>query len=451
MNNNYAQEMFIKRLARIYQQNPTISIKDDTIYRELIKFNINSQGEYTPLPSENLVSIQLKLKTFFDNNPKVHTYISQNGNFWVIENRMNQTTIEFMSKMSSAIKIYVPVISKDLDYVATNLFSFMIVKGIIMQCKIAKDLRNDTLVLRVSTPRDAILVENYINNELHYHTDIRPSPFTLNRGKIGYALDGNLSYNSTIARKLILEYLQSKKESNTLEASSLSDFLTFLEQEHTNLQFRSSDSLAKYHLYNQDKYNDFTVILELIIENIKGSLTINELFRYNQVLRLQKASIPINEGQIQNRDKLLSILGKLSSIYSIEELHQRIIKYIETGNINYFTRECQIRSNVQTFFTPESMKEEIKSIGWDALVVVYQKTYEKYGYEQATMAIKKIMEEGKLNFLTNDLDRRSYLSLVIPISLLKEIIIQKTSSTEADEISNYLVNFLNKTEYSATK
>lgn len=452
MNNNYAMELFIKRLSRIYEQNPNLDISADTIYSELMSFNTTSSGIYEPIPRENLVGIQLKLKNHFEKNQDAHTFSSRDGYFWVIENRLGKSYSEFQTKITSSVKIYVPVISKDLYYVATNLFTFMLSKGIMMQCKVAKDLRNDTLVLRVATPRDALLVEDYISNELHYHNTIKPSPFTLNNGKVGYALDGNLSYNSTLSKKLLFAYLQNKKASHSLKMASLSDFLTFLEKEMTSLRLSSSASLSKYHLDTQDQYSDFTMILELIIKNIKGTLTLSELFSHHELLRLQKSSPSLMEEQNQSRSKLLTILGKLSNIYSTDDIHKIIMEYIKTGNARYFTREGQIRYTVQMNFTPKSMKEEIKKLGWEALILAYQTTYEKYGYDQATMAIKELMENGKLDYFTNDSNRRSYLSLIIPTPLLKELIINKISSTDEITISNSLSQYLQQTkEYTAIK
>ena len=72
----------------------------------------------------------------------------------------------------------------------------MIDENIITQSKIAKEMRNDVLVVRVSTMEEAEKVSKFVNS-LDYNSLVSYNPYILNNGKVGMTYDGTLSYNKT--------------------------------------------------------------------------------------------------------------------------------------------------------------------------------------------------------------------------------------------------------------
>ena len=228
MSRSDERELFLKYLSDIYLQNPNLPISYQTIYYQLSRFATDNNNRNT-IVSDSLLAVQLGLNNIFRYNDKVNTFSPNNSYFWVIENRMGKKDREFYSDMYNAIKIYVAVDTENIYKVSEMLFNFMIKEGIIMQCKIAKEMRNDALVCRVRTKEDAIKVSNYING-LEYKSRVKPNPFLLSDGKISMAMDGDLSYNSTLS-KLLCEYLNIKRQSNSLNKVNSLDFSLFVKDQ----------------------------------------------------------------------------------------------------------------------------------------------------------------------------------------------------------------------------
>ena len=156
------RNIFLKRLANIYAQNPDLPITKSSIYYELRSFNVhNNKNE--KIANTSLINVQLNLNEKYKNDERVNTFTFGKGYFWAIENREQLSDEEFYGKIEKAIKLYVSVDSKDMYMVASSLFDFIINEKIITQSKIAKEMRNDALVLRVSTKEEALKIINFLN------------------------------------------------------------------------------------------------------------------------------------------------------------------------------------------------------------------------------------------------------------------------------------------------
>lgn len=429
------KDIFIKYLKDIYEQNPTLPITYDTIYKSLVTFNPKNNKTYETLSPTILVGIQVKLNNYFKNNSEVNIF--SNGYFWIIENRNNKNDIEYKNALSRGIKIYIPVEAQDLYNVAVNLFTFILEKNILMEGKVSKDLRNDVLVCRVSSEKDALAIEDYINTHLNNYVSTSSNPFLLEKGKVGFAVDGKLSYNIVLS-KLLASYFENKRMSGTLKNSSSSDFSKYLKKEMTVLTGIGKESrITKYALDTEDKYQDFIMVLSIISKNLDNDLTLEELFKYQKIEPNTNYSNLLSIPD-ESADVFLKIITILSIIYSKKKVHQIIMKYLETGQINIFTRQGDIRKLVSDNFTPEKMREVIKSLGWSALVSACKITREKYGYNQTVKAINELLIDEKLSYFTNENSDRSRLALIIPIKLLKELIDEKTKSDDPYIITNLI-------------
>ena len=120
------------------------------------------------------------------------------------------------------------------------------------------------------------------------------------------------------------------------------------------------------------------------------------------------------------------------------------MKYIQTGEINLFTRKDVIRQIIsKEKFLPNKLKEIISEMGWNALVSAAKETNEKYGKEQVIFGINTLINNHQITGFTNDNNTRSYLGLIIPLNLLIEVIEKKVkeANTELtpDSITSILV------------
>ena len=195
MSKSEERELFFEHIKKIYMQNPDFEVTPDTIYNELKLFNVQD-GEQKRISNDNLINIQAQLSNDFRKKDKIKCF--SNGYFFAIENRGSYDDKTFYDKMNTSIKLYIACDIKNLYNVTSLVFNCMIDENIITQSKIAKEMRNDVLVVRVSTMEEAEKVSEFVNS-LDYNSLISYNPYILINGKVGMTYDGTLSYNKTLS------------------------------------------------------------------------------------------------------------------------------------------------------------------------------------------------------------------------------------------------------------
>lgn len=422
MSRSEERDLFLRYIVDTYLKNTYNSVSHNIIYNELSRFCVCDEEHYI-IDNDSLVGVQVGLNNKFRNNKSVNTFSSKDGYFWVVENRGNKSDQEYLSDMYNSIKIYVSVDLDNIYKVAESLFNFMINEGIIMQCKISKGMRNDALVCRVSGKEAVIKVRDYLNG-LNYQSKFKPNPFALSCGKASFAMDGKLSYNSVLS-KLMAHYFEGRKSSKQLNNVNSNDFNTFIKMQIDMFNGDHKKSFMDlYGINDSDKMKDFLMICNIISKNIEDLLSLDELFKYNEVKDID-AKDQNQSYSIQDEDKILYVINALTNYYSVDDVHRIIMNYIKTANIKAFTRKEDIRQIIHDNFTPEDVKNIISSLGWKALIQASKVTYDKYGEEQLFAAIKSLFNEGEMKYFTNDYSSRSRLGLIIPPELLKTVIVGK--------------------------
>lgn len=445
MSRNEERELFLKYLADIYLQNPTLPISYDTIYHMLSKF-FTYDGKQYNVSNESLVGVQVGLNNKFRSNNKVKTFTSRDGYFWAIENRMGKNDYEFLSDVANSIKIYVSVDIDNIYKISESLFNFMIEEDIVMQCKIAKVMRNDALVCRVMTKEDAKKVSDYLNG-LDYKSNVRPNPFLLDNGKVSMAMDGRLSYNRTLT-KLLVQYFNLKRNAKKLNEVSSLDFKNFVRSQIDMLDNKNKNYFMDlYGITDEERCKDFIMVCNLFFKNLDNTLSLEELFKYSKVNDVDVKKDYSN----QDEDKILYVINALTNYYSVNEIHDIIMKYIETGNINYFTRRDNIRTIISDNFSKEDVSQIISKLGWSAFISACKATYDKYGYLQLMEAIKDIFNGVGITKFTNEYDDRSRLGLIIPYDILKETfeaeLLEKGYDINVTSLIDLVINEIEKQEY----
>lgn len=434
MNRSTERELFLRYLVDIYQQNPDLPLSYKTIYIELLRF-ITYDGKQDRIPLDSLVGVQVKLNNKFGSDSGINKYMSSNGDFLVVENRLGKNDDAYLAAIKNGIKLYISVEADNLYKVSELLFNFMVNNGITMQCKVSKEMRNDALICRVTNSDDALKVSEYLNS-LNYKSNIRPNPFLFDNGKVCIAIDGVLSFNVILSR-LLKEYLLVKRNTHTIEKIALNkdfniseDFNNFI---RSQIKFLNSsqkkDFMDLYEIDNETKYKDFIRVSELISKNLDNNLIIEELFSYQDIKNIDFDSH--NELVFeQDEDKIKYIMNILACYYSIDHVHKLIMQFIKTGNYDLFTRDYGglrniIRNILENNFTKEDIKNIISNLGWRALISASKVTYDKYGEKQLLGAIENLFDGNEMNIFTNDYEVRSYLTFIIPPELLKSVIIDK--------------------------
>lgn len=422
MTRSEERELFLRYLSDMYIQNPKFPFSVDTVYNELSRFCVCNREQYF-VDNESLVGVQVKLNNRYRSNGKVNTFCDDY--FWYVDNRSGRKENEFLSDMYNSIKLYISVDANDMYKISTLLFDFMIKEGIVMRSKIAKGMRNDALVCRVKDKEDALKVSGYLNS-LNYKSDVKPNPFIYDNGKVSITKDGHLSYNRVLS-KLIFEYLSLKKNTNSLDNISNNDLGNFIINQIDMLKSDQKKSyIDLYEIDGNDKYKDFIMISSIIYKNLNDNMNLDELFTYKDfkdVFLDELEFISFDSEEV----KMKYVIYSLATYYSVEEVHNRIMKFIDTGDYTLFTREGDknIRAIMYNNFSPTDTLEIISRIGWKALVDVSRTTYNKCGEEQLFLAVKELFNGDGMSSFTNDDYARSRLGLVIPPELLRKVMISK--------------------------
>lgn len=436
MTKSEERNLFLRKLAKIYAQNPDLPITKDTIYRKLSSFNVYNDND-EQLARISLLNVQLSLNEKYKNDERVKTFTFGKGYFWVIENRGGLSEEDYHNKMVNAIKLYIPVGSTDINYIADSLFEFMIKEGIINQSKIAKEFRNDALVVRVSTKEEAKKVIDFYHEKFGFDCRVKPNPFIPNDDKVAVAMDGRLSYNTVLAKSLEL-YYKKKRQEDSLDKVDEKDFQKFLNKEL--LAFKNGDNkemLAAYGLNDARKVLNYMVINGVISGNISGAVNMKNLFNYQKV-----------EGEIKNFDSgakrisLLYIMNNLNNKYGKDGMHKIINYYLDTGDINAFTRENDVRKMAFLNFDPTTLEKMLGEISYSALVDASFETDKKYGTEQLGYAIGKLFREYKIDGFTNTNDVRSYLGFIANDRIMHNVLLAKMNERNLEYTYENVYNMI---------
>ena len=441
MKNNI--EVFLKYLINIYQENSSLPITSDTIYNEL-RTTIIEEDKVVKVPKESLLAVQVKLNNKYKNNKILDTY--SNGYYLVIENRSSLNDKEFYNKLKEGYKLYIPVTSKKIYTTSYKIIDFILKENILVQCKIAKNIGQDALLLRVTTKEDVTKIIDYLNTTIKYTKPCFINPFVYINNNIGIVVEGDLStsYNHILA-VLLSKYLISHKD--IIPNDIISSLIDYINKNILN-SINKEKNIITYNIKSEREYSDFLIVVKLLIKYLDNTITIEDIYNYQDIKAKHIEDTNIITNTEQDKDKVLYVINKLTYHYSLEEVHQRILYYLDNKDINIFTRKDNIRQIIKENFSPEKLKLIISNIGLNALISAAYETNKKYERQQVLYGVTKLIENKDIAGFTNDNDTRSYLGLVIPIDLLLEVLKNKTQELNIeltpDNITNYLLEEIQK-------
>lgn len=419
MSKRNEQELFLDYIKDIYLAYPNFDINKDTIYKELTHF-YEKNGTRKRIESNGLLlNVQQRLAKRFGSK------FSQGGYFWFYENRGNLSDNDYYNKLYGAVKLYISSDAESLYDVTTRVIEYMQKENIITQSKVAKNMRNDVLVVRVSNSSEAKKVIDFVNS-LDYQSNIKPNPFTCSSGKVSVTKDGSLSYNETIC-KLICNYLKNCKSKNKLDNANIDDLYKYINDtiKMLNSPYKK-ETMELYGINNLEKYNDILMVLDIMLKNIDGTINLEDIFKESQNNRRVNDSTSVIEKD--DREKIKYVLSSLSKYYSTNDVHKIIMKYINEGKLEVFTRKDNIRQ-VMSSFTPQKLDIVINEMSSNALSEAIVTTRNKYPeYNQSEYAIKLFILSGDLSGFTNDNNTRSYLGMVSPPSKILHNLANRLSS-----------------------
>ena len=355
MNNNIKEiNNFFRFFKGILVENDII-LTEDMIYDQLIKFNLSNADTNINISS---VFEELELKS------KSIDSISITSN----DKCINFTSKEII-KNPNPIKIYLSV---DYNYIykyVNKLVKYL--KDIPFQLRVSSSIRNDNVIIRISSIEDLNNLLKYIKEELFEGLQ-KPNPFCYVVDKCAITIDGNLSYNQIIS-SLVANYLNSKKED--VESINAIDFFNYVIDVY-NDTFINLTSYSNIKANNVSIFDDKSIvfyknILEFILKSSEENFNTEMLLQhFNECNSLNK----LNKEKKKFNTYNMLVIYKSINRDKIPESSDRLYKYVESNDANYLTSNGFIRMNMYL----NNFRQNIKSILSDTNTTLTD-LYDKFG------------------------------------------------------------------------
>lgn len=352
---------FLKYLRDIAIQNSNFHFNYSMIYHELVKLGVpDSQKEKSIEPLFNNWILH------FQNDKNCDVFIDDDWKYFC--QFVSSDNLEFSS--NDYLKIYVPIDKNHIERGAKEIFEYLSKNNIYHVSKIGSDIRFDDIVIRLTKTDDVTKFVSFINNNKYICEGLLPpNPFLFDFNGIPMAIDGELSFNSTIAT-LIKLYLNNKIDNNYLNTVGVEDFYQFIQHYYVS-SFSNYQGLKKLSrdFTNNDycdnlKLINYKNVFELILKYRNDNFTLEDYFRhYNectdilviadkekQIKDLKMQSTNIKYNSIIEKNVILMIKDILETMgikYGYNYAYDVLIEYVMTGESHYLTRANNLRNRVE--------------------------------------------------------------------------------------------------------
>ena len=360
MSNKYNQiDSFLKIFRDIALENPQISFLSndakDMIYGQLIRLNVSKEDRRYDVSNEHFYDWIKR----YQNVENINCFIDPDWSYFCQFQNGYWSTNEH-------IKVYIPLDSKHIKEGANLIFDFLAKNNVTHISKIGKKIRFDDIVIRLTNEQDArnliefVKQNSYINEGL-----ILPNPFAYNKDGLALACDGEISYNSTIARCISI-YIHEKKQIQRLNEVSVNDFYNFLIN-YYNKVFITENNYEK--IIKDFKLNEYNEYLDLEIKNYKQVLALiiksaspdfgyedyvkhfndclnNDDKRKTNEFGMGLAKEYSEKNNINLDNLVLELVWVMSNKYGNSTAINSIKDYLNTGIPNRITRDNNLRKRV---------------------------------------------------------------------------------------------------------
>lgn len=321
IDNNRKQKInaFLKRIEWIAQSyNYDYETLHRVVYNELHNIGVDNLN----------CDISYMFPYWINNNQRSTTSVFQTEKHKYFCQFVREEYQSQVIKESDPVKLYIPVNASHLYEAVNRIFDFCDANNIIHTSKVAKEIRNDNIVLRVRTKEDAIKIINYVSSDPYIlEGRLEVNPFCISANGVGLAVDNYNSYNMQVA-SFIANYTLFNKNNNLTYKTSIEDFSRFVER-----------TKPSYKDHQEEIYKE--EIRGLIVKSLNSS-DVNTLFDHHSKVSSNAKS---NEKQNGNEDEYMTILNRLGSAlnvtmenHGVEFAKQALREYLQFGSLSGFSK-----------------------------------------------------------------------------------------------------------------
>lgn len=366
---------FLRYFRDIAFQNPNHELSYKEIYDKLTKLGVKEVGKTINDKFKSWIS-------FFKNSEDVEVKVADNWTYFC----------QFISKDKIAkranehLKVYIPLDSSHIERGAIDIFKFLADEKISHVSNIGSHVRFDNIVIRLIDPKDLAKLLIFVKENKYLQEGLIPAnPFTFNINGLALAVDGSLSYNSTIA-SLIKCYINDCKHKNILDTVNVDGFTNFvrnyLEKAFTSIdgirmlneEFLDKDEIS----LSASKIVNYKNVIELILKTMNKNFTFNDYIEHYQncrnpekqemkILRVihiltkmekedeEKNSHERERQVVQTIREILTIMGnKYGQAIALSNLK----KYIDSEDAMRITREGNLRERISN----STFRDDVQAI-----------------------------------------------------------------------------------------
>jgi len=350
----------LQHWAEIYRSNPTKSFSDRHFYHHLIFQGVKPEdrevnlgilpskvnpdyrkalGEISPLchpnsPFNNWIQ-------YYADSPQTSCFVAYNWQYFC----------QFISKDNQArlagehIKIYIPLDAQHIEEGAKIIFDFLEKNHISHLSKIGREIRFDDIVVRLINPEDAKKLIQFVSSVPYLQEGlIQANPFAFQQNGIAMAVDGSLSFNSTVA-KLLNAYMDYKRNSGTLNNVNADDFYAYLRALYLDqFVYHRNNNLERICQWEPDEENNYREVIALIIKVQDPSFTLEDYMQHYATC----ADVELlTESKIFETNRLLIEAIQAMTLRWGKNGIPSVRDYYDTGDPTYITRRNDLRDRME--------------------------------------------------------------------------------------------------------
>ena len=410
---------FLEYIKECLNYNPQIinADLDYFIYTQLVGYDLPRDEAFSN--QEHLFSKWVKRNY---NMQGINTFVSSDYPYFCQFKKMDVVPEE-------AIKLYIPLDKKHLYEGANRLFDYIRSRGFIHASKIGKKIRNDNVVVRVSNMKDAYDIINYVHSDSYIMSGLlKVNPFVVNVGGVGVAKDNSYSYNFELC-KALANFICFLKSKNRLNDLSLKGFNTFLEYLKNN---------------SEPELQEIYTLQSIIIS--RKNMSFNDFKNVVQGFNFEKETI------------LREILANTSKIYGEKMCYDAFTRYLINGDSRGLLDPDNLLSKISKDDVSRLMDyygyyDTISFVHWILdptlyLINAYNGTKNKYGKEQADLALKEYIKYGEVKYITNQNNERRELIKNVKYDSLLSMLRNYYNAKSADgtELSEIFLDNISKSK-----
>lgn len=341
-----SMQQYLDMIASLAQSNPEFSINERFLYAQLVSFNLGTGI----VPFENVERYFRNWITTFQENATIDVY----------RDKKNPFVCHFSSKQDCKplIKLYIPLDANHIKEGVTQLFSFLSKENILHDSKVLSSVRNDNVIVKVSSIEDANKIVKYLKHHSEL-TDglLNMNPFLVPCYKIGVSVVDKHIYNLEVCRVLanIVEDLKKANELTRLTTIYLKNTFEKLSVIESDEVLCDLYRLATIALDEDSTLQDFA---NYIIERQE----IGYVSKHAESENLELASKEyFNEAITETFTRY----NNLSFVINAVRL------YVTTGNVRGFTRNHKARQNLKLYTDIDVIKKLFDKQNLDLSIKLY--------------------------------------------------------------------------------